>query len=66
MNKFSKYGQSRLLIGLVSMLSMSFATSAVVESNPQSCGMISTIKKKNKSNDLIDEDFLSTDHTIKS
>ena len=66
MNKFSKYGQSRFLIGLVSMLSMSFATSAAIESNPQSCGMISTIKKRNKNSDLLDEDFFSPGHTIKS
>lgn len=48
MNKLSKYGQRKLIIGLVSLLSMSFLTSAPFESNPQDCGMVSVIKRKNK------------------
>jgi hypothetical protein len=48
MNKLSKYGQRKLIIGLVSLLSMSFLTSAPFESNPQDCGMVSIIKRKNK------------------
>jgi hypothetical protein len=56
MNKLSKYGQNKLIIGLVSLLSMSFLSSAPFEKNPQDCEMISVIKKKNKSGSLIDED----------
>jgi hypothetical protein len=47
MNKLSKYVQQKVLIGLVSLLSMSFLASASVESNPQDCTMINIIKKKN-------------------
>jgi hypothetical protein len=55
MNKPSKYKQSRLIIGLVSLLSMSMLTSAPFESNPQNCELVSAIKK-NKDRNLADED----------
>jgi hypothetical protein len=48
MNTLSKYGQNRLIIGLISLLSMSFLASAPFESNPQDCQMISAVKRKNK------------------
>lgn len=56
MNKLSKYGQNRLIIGLVSLLSMSFLSSAPFEKNPQDCEMISVIRKKNKDGNWADED----------
>lgn len=55
MNISGKYSRSKLLIGLVSLLSASFFASAPFESNPQSCGMISVIQKKKK--EPGDEDF---------
>ena len=55
MNKPGKYKQSRLIIGLVSLLSMSMLTSAPFESNPQNCELVSVIKKS-KDGDLADED----------
>jgi hypothetical protein len=61
MNKLSKYGQNRLIIGLVSLLSMSMLTSAPFESNPQNCEMISVVKK-NKDGDLTDEDNILPTH----
>lgn len=51
MNKLSKYGQNKLIIGLVSLLSMSFLASAPFESNPQDCEMVSVPRKKKNSND---------------
>jgi hypothetical protein len=51
MNKLSKYGQNKLIIGLVSLLSMSFLASAPFESNPQDCEMISVPPKKKNNND---------------
>lgn len=48
MNRFNIYKQGRLLIGLVSLLSMSFLASAPFETNPQGCGMIRVIEKKKK------------------
>jgi hypothetical protein len=48
MNKFSK-----LIIGFVSVISMSFLKSAPFERNPQNCEMISVTKKKKKELDRI-------------
>jgi len=48
MNKFSRYRKSRLLVGLVALVAMSFLTSAPFERDPQSCGMISVTEKKKK------------------
>jgi hypothetical protein len=59
MNKISKYGQNRLIIGLISLLSMSFVTSAPFESNPQDCELISVIPKKKNTGYLADEDNMS-------
>ena len=56
MNKLSKYGQNRLIIGLISLMSMSFLSSAPFESNPQACGMISTAGKKKKNAYPADDD----------
>jgi hypothetical protein len=56
-NKISKYGQNRLIIGLISLLSMSFVTSAPFESNPQDCELISVPLKKKKNQ--ADEDNMS-------
>jgi hypothetical protein len=56
MNKLSKYGQNRLIIGLISLLSMSFLASAPFESNPQDCEMISSARKKNKDAYPADDD----------
>jgi len=56
MNKLSKYGQNRLIIGLISLMSMSFLASAPLESNPQDCGMISSAGKKNKDSYPADDD----------
>jgi hypothetical protein len=55
MNKTGKYKQSKLIIGLVSLLSMSMLTSAPFESNPQNCELVSIIKK-NKDGSLAEED----------
>jgi len=55
MNNLSKYKQSRLIIGLVSLLSMSLLASAPFESNPQNCELVSVIKKS-KDGDLAEED----------
>jgi hypothetical protein len=46
LKKLGKYGQDRLIVGLVSMLSLSFLASAPLEKNPQDCEMISLIRKK--------------------
>ena len=35
-----RHNRNRLIIGLMSLLSMSFVASAPFESNPQACGMI--------------------------
>jgi hypothetical protein len=48
MNKLSKYGRDRLIAGLISLLSMSFLTSAPFEKNPQDCEMISVTGRKKK------------------
>lgn len=56
MNKFSKYGRNKFIIGLVSLMSMFFLTSAAYESNPQECELISVIKKKKKAANLTDQD----------
>jgi hypothetical protein len=56
MNKLSKYGQNKLIIGLISLLSMSFIASTPFESNPQDCGMISSAGKKNKSGYPLDDE----------
>jgi len=40
MNNLLKQNRNRLIVGLVSLLSMSFVASAPFESNPQACGMI--------------------------
>jgi hypothetical protein len=61
MNKVSKYGQNKLIIGLVSLLSMSFLSSAPFEKNPQDCEMISMIRKKNKDGSWAGEDNHLTD-----
>ncbi|MDN5284648.1 MAG: hypothetical protein JWR38_922 [Mucilaginibacter sp.] len=54
MNKLSK-----LIIGLVSLLSMSFLSSAPFEKNPQDCEMVSVIKKKKKNGYRADENNAS-------
>jgi hypothetical protein len=56
MNKLSK-----LIISLVSLLSMSILTSAPFEKNPQDCEMIRIIRKKNKDGNWLDEDNNSID-----
>jgi hypothetical protein len=56
MYKLGKYGQRKLIIGLVSLLSVSFLASAPFESNPQGCGMVSVIKRKNKDGDPAADD----------
>lgn len=48
MHRLSKYGQSKLIIGLVSLMSVLFVASASFESNPQDCEMISSPGKKKK------------------
>jgi hypothetical protein len=40
MNNLLKHNRNRLIIGLVSLLSMSFVASAPFENNPQACGLI--------------------------
>jgi hypothetical protein len=40
MSNLMKHNRNRLIIGLMSLLSMSFVASAPLESNPQACGMI--------------------------
>ena len=46
--KLVKYGQDRLIVGLVSVLSFSFLESAPLEKNPQDCAMISLVSKRRK------------------
>lgn len=53
MNKGSKYRQSKLLIGLLSML---FLVSPSFESDPLNCGMIRVIEKKKKDGYEADEE----------
>jgi len=48
MNTLSKYGRDRLIAGLISLLSMSFLSSAPFEKNPQDCEMINVIKKRKR------------------
>ena len=48
MSKFSKYSQSRLVIGLVSLFSVLFVAQARYETNPQDCEMISDTTKRTK------------------
>ncbi|SDP97965.1 hypothetical protein SAMN05428975_4567 [Mucilaginibacter sp. OK268] len=58
MNSTGKYRQSRLLISIISLFSMSFLTRAPFENNPQDCAMISIAGKKSKSNQPTDEDTM--------
>ena len=55
MNSTGKYRQSRLLISVISLFSMSFLTRAPFENNPQDCAMIS-VAKKGKNKQSINED----------
>lgn len=48
MNNLLKHNRNRLIVGLVSLLSMSFVASAPFESNPQACGMIISNKEKKR------------------
>jgi hypothetical protein len=59
MNKLSKYGQNRLIVGLISLLSMSFLTSAPFEKNAQDCEMTGVIKKKKRNGYQADESNMS-------
>lgn len=40
MNNLVRHNRNRIIIGLMSLLSISFVASAPFESNPQACGMI--------------------------
>jgi hypothetical protein len=51
MNKLKQHGHNKLIIGLISLMSMLFITSASFESNAQACGMVCVIKRKNKNGD---------------
>ncbi|WP_162996242.1 hypothetical protein [Mucilaginibacter celer] len=48
MNNLLKHNRNRFIIGLISLLSMSFVASAPFESNPQACGMIIDGKENKK------------------
>lgn len=54
MNKYSKYGQNKMIIGLLSML---FLISPPFETNTQNCGMITVTVKKKKEEDQTDKDL---------
>jgi len=58
MNSPVKYRQSRLLISIISLFSMSFLTRAPFENNPQDCAMIS-VAGKTKSRRPTDEDNIN-------
>ncbi|MGN8071093.1 hypothetical protein [Mucilaginibacter sp. 22184] len=55
MNSHGKYKQSRLLVGIISLFSMSLLARAPFENNPQDCAMISVSGKKQKSKHPTDE-----------
>jgi len=57
MNSPGKYRQSRLLISIISLFSMSFLARAPFENNPQDCATIS-VAGKTKSNQPTDEDTM--------
>lgn len=54
MNKYSKYRQNKLIIGLLSML---FLISPAFETNTQNCGMITVALQKKKDGEQSDDDF---------
>lgn len=56
MTSKGKYKQSRLLVGIISLFSMSLLARAPFENNPQDCAMISIAGKKPKSKHPTDED----------
>ena len=56
MNSSGKYRQSRLLVGIISLFSMSLLARAPFENNPQDCAMISVAGKKPKGKHTTDED----------
>ncbi|MBB6112142.1 hypothetical protein SAMN05421821_11638 [Mucilaginibacter lappiensis] len=58
MSSAEKYRQSRLLVGIISLFSMSLLTRAPFENNPQDCGMISVAGKKHKGKQPTDEDHM--------
>ena len=56
MTSNGKYRQSRLLVGIISLFSMSLLARAPFENNPQDCAMTTVAGKKNKSKHPTDED----------
>ncbi|NOW97852.1 hypothetical protein [Mucilaginibacter sp. SG564] len=56
MTSNGKYKQSRLLVGIISLFSMSLLTRAPFENNPQDCAMISVTGKKPKGKNPTSED----------
>lgn len=56
MNSTGKYRQSRLLVGIISLFSMSILARVPFENNPQDCAMISITGKKHKGKHPTDED----------
>ena len=56
MTSNGKYKQSRLLVGIISLFSMSLLARAPFENNPQDCTMISVAGKKPKGKHPTDED----------